>query len=138
MSVVLPPNSIRNAPVSMSNRIDNIDYSKVDPQLKKAAESMESMFIQHMMQSMRKTVPTSDLSLESPATEIYRGMLDTEMSDQASNQGGVGMSRQIIANLMSAGYNNRVRPTTRVGGIPLKGQDIAQEIGGPGEGKSIK
>jgi flagellar protein FlgJ len=65
---------------------------------------MEAMFIDYMMKVMRETVPKSDMDLESPTTEIYRGMLDAETSQRAAKSGGVGIADQIIAYLESQKY----------------------------------
>jgi peptidoglycan hydrolase FlgJ len=95
-----------SAPVSPEKRMPMVDKSKVDPQLRKSAEGMEAMFIDYMMKTMRQTIPKNDMDLENPATEIFRGMLDSEYAEKAAHQGGVGLSDQIIAYLESRGYNN--------------------------------
>ena len=84
-----------------------IDRSKVDPQLLKSAEGMESMFLNYMMKVMRQTIPRNEMDLESPATDIYRGMLDTSLAEKAAHRGGIGLADQIIAYLHPGGYNQR-------------------------------
>ena len=81
-----------------------IDRSKVDPQIVRAAEGMEAMFLDYMMNVMRQTVPKNELDLESPATGIYRQMLDSEYAQKAVRTGGVGLAEQIIAYLDSRRY----------------------------------
>ncbi len=108
-----PPNSdqmkwgasARTAPISPSRQAPHIDRSKVNPEILKAAEGMEMMFLDYMMQVMRKTVPKNEMDLESPATEIYRGMLDSQYAEKAAHQGGIGLADQIIAYLESQGYH---------------------------------
>jgi Rod binding domain-containing protein len=78
---------------------------------------MEAMFLDYMMNIMRETVPKSDMDLESPATEIYRGMLDAENSQRAAKSGGVGIADQIIAYLESEKYT-LPRGATTVGSHP--------------------
>lgn len=87
-------------------RVPVIDRKKVDPQVLKAAEGMEAMFLDYMMQVMRKSVPDNEMSLDSPATKIYQSMLDSEVSQIAAKTGGVGLAEQIIAYLEAARYNN--------------------------------
>jgi Rod binding domain-containing protein len=82
-----------------------VDRSKVDPKMLKAAEGMEAMFLDYMMKVMRETVPKNDLDLESPATQIYRGMMDTEVSQKAARAGGIGLADLIVAYLDSQRYN---------------------------------
>lgn len=82
------------------------------PEVVAAAEGMEAMFLNHLMKVMRESVPKNDMDLESPATEIYRGLLDTEIADRAakgSSSGGqgIGLAEQIIAYLDSRSYHSR-------------------------------
>jgi Rod binding domain-containing protein len=66
---------------------------------------MESMFVNLMLKAMRKTVPTSELSFENPATKIYQGMLDQEVANRAVRTNSLGLADQIIAYLERRGYN---------------------------------
>jgi flagellar protein FlgJ len=110
-----PPVSVRekihwgshalSSPVSSAKRVPQIDRSQVNPEILKAAEGMESLFIDYMLKVMRQTVPKNEMDLESPATDLYRGMLDTEFAEKVSHQGGVGLADQIIAYLVEQGYN---------------------------------
>jgi Rod binding domain-containing protein len=68
---------------------------------------MEAMFLDQMMQTMRKSVPKSEMSLDGPASEIYQGMLDSEYSKRAARAGGVGLAEQIVAYLDGARYTQR-------------------------------
>jgi Rod binding domain-containing protein len=77
----------------------------VDPQIVKAAEGLETMFMDYLMKTMRETVPKNDMDLENGATAIYRGMLDQEYAQKAVNAGGVGLSDTIIAYLAPESYN---------------------------------
>jgi len=114
-----------SAPVTPSRRMPTIDRSKVNPEILKAAEGMEAMFIDTMMRVMRQSVPKNEMDLESPATEIYRGMLDSEFAQKAAHHlgtsvgtsvgtnagtrgstSGLGLADQIIAYLDSQGYNS--------------------------------
>lgn len=82
-----------------------IDKSKVDPQILKAAQGMEAVFLNTMIESMRKTVPENELSMNNHATEIYRSMLDNEMAQKVSQNNSVGLSDLIIDYLESHRYN---------------------------------
>ena len=84
-----------------------IDRSKVDPAILEAANGMESMFIEYMMKVMRDTVPENEMDLESPATKVYRGMLDTEYAKKAAATGGIGLGDQVIAYLIERGYTGK-------------------------------
>ncbi len=92
---------------------------EVDPQLRKAAEGMETMFVDYLMKVMRQTVPKNDMDLESSATEIYRGMLDSEYAEQAVRSRGVGLADQIIAYLQRESYTG-IQAGSAGTGIALK------------------
>lgn len=98
-----PPISLRQgADASVSVRKSRAD---VDPQVREAAEGLEAMFLNTMLQAMRGTVEESEYSLENPATKIYRGMLDQEVAGQTARNNSVGLADQIIAYLEQRGYN---------------------------------
>jgi flagellar protein FlgJ len=92
------------APTTPGKRVAVVDRSKVDPQMVKAAEGMEAMFLDYMMKVMRQTVPKNEMDLESPATQIYTSMMDSETAQRAARAGGVGLADQIIAYLESHRY----------------------------------
>lgn len=92
------------APQTPSKRLPHVDRSHVDPQIVQAAEGMETMFLDYLMKTMRQTVPKNEMDLENPATEIYRGMLDTEYAQKAAHAGGVGLSDTIIAYMAPESY----------------------------------
>ena len=102
-SVLQGPKSNLNEKPDLA--IHKVDRSKVNPEIIKAAEGMETLFVDYMMQVMRHTVPKNEMDLESPATEIYRSMMDSENSKRAAHAGGVGLSDQIIAYLHGRGYH---------------------------------
>lgn len=95
----------RSAPVSPERALPQVDRSQVDPQIVQAAEGMEALFLDYMMKVMRQTVPKSEMDLESPATEIYRGMMDTANAEKIAHHGGIGLADQVIAYLDSQRYN---------------------------------
>ncbi len=92
------------APTTPSRQVPVIDRSKVSPETLAAAEGMEAMFLDYMFKVMRESVPKSEMSLDSPASDIYRSMLDSEVAQKAAHAGGVGLSDQIIAYLESRRY----------------------------------
>lgn len=101
--------AIFNAPITPSKVETQVKRENVDPQTRAAAEGMEAMFLDYMMQVMRNTVPENEMDLEGPATKIYRSMMDSETTKQAVKTGGIGLADQIIAYLESARYNQMRR-----------------------------
>ena len=97
---------VRNLSVSTpGKRIEPVDRNKVPKEIRDAAEGMEAMFLDYMLKTMRETIPKNEMDLESPASQIYRGMLDSEYAERAARAGGVGLADQIIAYLQPDRYH---------------------------------
>jgi Rod binding domain-containing protein len=130
--------SALSAPTTPGNRLAAVDKSKVDPQIRKAAEGFEAMFLDYMMKVMRDTIPESEMSMKSPATDIYTSMQDSEMAQNAARAGGVGLADQIIAYMESQRY------TLPRGMNPLRPQGTPQsavkneDTGGIDEGRAAE
>lgn len=88
---------------------DTAQRKEHDPKVVAAAKGMEAMFINQLMQAMRKTVEPSEFSLENAGTAIYRSLLDAEFAERAASTGGVGFADLIVESLESRGYNSRSR-----------------------------
>lgn len=120
----------RGLPLTEAQR----NRANADPEVVKAAEGFEAIFMDQMMKSMRQTVPKSDMDLESPASEIYRSMLDSEYADKAAKAGGVGLADMIIAywtQKSGGGY-------TGTQGQPHGAGAAASRTGGRDAGQSIE
>jgi Rod binding domain-containing protein len=120
----------RQAPVTPAHRAPHIDRSKVDPEILQAAEGMEAMFLDYMLKVMRETVPKNDMDLESPATGIYRSMLDSQFAEKAAHQGGIGLAEPIIDYLQSRSYHGRMEqgvPGNVQGKAPINAAEDFQD-----------
>jgi Rod binding domain-containing protein len=118
----IPPSS----PLSPETRqISDGRKKDVDPQIRAAAEGLEAMFLNTMMQAMRGTVQESEYSLENPATKIYRGMLDSEIAEKTARTNSVGLADQIIAYLEQRGY------TESKGSIHGRSKPVAEKLEKP-------
>lgn len=129
--------SLFSAAVTPGHRVPVVDKSKVDPGILKAAEGMEAMFLDYMMKVMRQTVPKNEMDLNSPATEIYRGMLDTETAQRAAHAGGIGLADQIIAYLQPQSYHLSQGEQSP----PMDQRNVSSDdrrTGGTNEGQSIR
>ncbi len=70
-----------------------------------ATRQFESMFINMMMKSMRKSVSESSL-LDNQTTNMFRDMHDTELSQKLASQGGLGLTEQVVGQLLQReGYS---------------------------------
>jgi len=81
-----------------------IDPDRVAPELREAAEGMEALFLDYLTQTMRKTVPKSEMNLEGPGTALYQSMLDSKVAENSAHAGGIGLAAQIIESMESARY----------------------------------
>ena len=67
--------------------------------LKKTCSEFESVFIQNLIESMRKTVVKSDLLPESPGSETYKTMFDQQFAVFLSQGRGMGLGRAMFNQL---------------------------------------
>lgn len=64
-----------------------------------ATRQFESMFINMMLKSMRKSVSESSL-LDNQTTNMFRDMHDTELSQKLASGGGLGLTDQVVGQLL--------------------------------------
>ncbi len=67
--------------------------------LQKAAEDFEAIFLNMILQSMRKTVPENGLIAKSNGEKIFESMLDQSYAEQMAHAGGIGLSKMIVEQL---------------------------------------
>lgn len=112
-----------------------LDDPRITPEMRKAAEGLESVFTQEIMKAMRSTVEESEFSLNNTATNIYQGMLDEEYSDISARKNSLGLSNQILD------YWLRSMPTTQYNSNKDPQPDthsVVGRTGGTHEGQSIE
>lgn len=63
--------------------------------LQEAAEQFEAIFLQQLMEEMRRTVPENDLFGDRRAEKIFQSMLDQEMATNSSQAQSVGLAKLI-------------------------------------------
>ncbi len=64
----------------------------------------EAIFLQQMMQAMRKTVPESDVMPRSYANNMYDSMMDQAIAESGSKQAPLGLAINIYRQLEREGY----------------------------------
>ena len=77
-----------------------------DEKLRKATQDFEAFFIGAMFKSMRKTVPDGGLVKKGQGEEIYRDMLDGEVSTELSRGEGLGLAELMYRQLKKDVKNN--------------------------------
>lgn len=85
-------------------------YSDGDKEkLKKACDDFESIFMNMMFKEMRNTVQKAELTPSDSGKDIFQGMLDEELMNNAAKNGGVGLSKMLYKQL-SAQMNRAYTP----------------------------
>lgn len=72
-----------------------------DAALDRACRDFESVFINYMLQQMRRTVPKDGLFNGGQAEEIYTSMLDNETAKSISRNSGLGLADMLRQQLSS-------------------------------------
>lgn len=77
--------------------------------LKKACDDFESIFMNMMMKEMRNTVQKTELTPSDSGRDVFEGMLDEQLMNNAAKNGGVGLSK-ILFKQLSTQMNNAYKP----------------------------
>jgi peptidoglycan hydrolase FlgJ len=87
--------------------VKKIDETK----LKKACEDFEALFINQLMQSMRRTVLKSKFLEDAPGKEVYQSLFDREISKKMAQKGALGVGKIIYRKVMEHEKSRMLRPT---------------------------
>jgi peptidoglycan hydrolase FlgJ len=66
--------------------------------MEKVARDFESVFVNKLLESMRKGTPKSGL-LDSHAMDMYQSMMDQEMAKEMAKRKGMGMGEMVYKDL---------------------------------------
>ena len=69
-----------------------------DKDMEKVARDFESVFVNKLLESMRKAIPKSGL-LDSSALDMYQSMMDQEMAKNMSERKGMGLGEMVYKDL---------------------------------------
>lgn len=79
------------------------DNSAADEtKLKQTCRDMEAVFLNLMLSQMRSTVPKTSLMGDTGKEEMMRSMLDSEMTKNLSQAGGIGLADMIYRQLSTS------------------------------------
>jgi len=75
-------------------------FGQIDSEkdMEKVARDFESVFVNKLLESMRKSVPKSGL-LDSSALDMYQSMMDQEMAKNMSERKGMGLGEMVYKDL---------------------------------------
>ena len=76
-----------------------LENEENDKKLLDACYGMETLFIENLLGSMRKTIPESDFFGKSLAKDIFRDMLYSEYAKIAAKSDQFGLAKQIYEQL---------------------------------------
>ncbi|MCK4467440.1 MAG: rod-binding protein [Desulfobacterales bacterium] len=83
-----------------TNRPDGQKPEISEKKLKKACAGFESIFINYMLKTMRRTIPQSGTKF--PGKDIYSSMIDRKVAeDLAKRGGGIGLQEMLLRQLKS-------------------------------------
>ncbi|MBP1764269.1 MAG: flgJ [Firmicutes bacterium] len=83
-----------------------------DKKMREACRGMEAVFLNLMLSQMRAAVPKSSLTGSSNQEETMRSMLDTEMTKNLAEAGGIGLADMIYRQLLQE--KNVLKPNQAV------------------------
>ena len=75
-------------------------FGQIDSEkdMEKVARDFESVFVNKLLESMRKAIPKSGL-LDSSALDMYQSMMDQEMAKNMSERKGMGLGEMVYKDL---------------------------------------
>lgn len=74
---------------------------KIDEKkLRQAGEDFEALFINQLLQGMRRTVFQSKILGDAPGKEIYQSLFDRELSKKMAHQGGLGLGKIMVQKVL--------------------------------------
>ena len=85
---------------SAGNEAGTKPLSVEEKKMREACRGMEALFLNMMLSKMRDTVPKSELTGSSSQENIMRSMLDTEMTKNLAETGGIGLADMIYRQLL--------------------------------------
>jgi peptidoglycan hydrolase FlgJ len=99
-------------PPPLPKVIDVPGGKKIDEKkLKKAGEDFEALFINQLMQSMRRTVLKSKFLDDAPGKEVYQSLFDREISKRMAQKGALGVGKTIYRSVLEHEKARMLRPS---------------------------
>ena len=81
------------APERAAKKID-------EKKLKQAGEDFEALFLNQLLQSLRRTVIKSRIMGDAPGKEVYQSLFDRELSKKMAHQGGLGLGKLLVQKVL--------------------------------------
>lgn len=71
--------------------------------LKKTCAEFESLFIHHLLKSMRSSVTETGFMGNTEGSKVFRSMFDQKLAERIAENRGIGLSRILFENLKNKG-----------------------------------
>ncbi|HID98196.1 MAG TPA: hypothetical protein EYP57_08425 [Thermodesulfobacteriaceae bacterium] len=91
--------SVRNAEPGSNGPTDRVHES--GSELKKVTEDFESLFINQMLQVMRKSIPRNGLLSGGIQEDVFTSMFDTEVARHLARGDGMGIGKKLYEELLA-------------------------------------
>lgn len=93
---------------------------KIDEKrLKQAAQDFEALFINQLLQSMRRTVGKSGLLGDAPGKDVYQSLFDREISRKLAQQGGLGLGNTMVQKILEKEKGRTAHPSEAGNTAPI-------------------
>lgn len=86
---------------SFKSKLETAMSDKDQQRLKEVCQDFESVLLNMMMQTMRKTVPKTELFGQNRGKEIFESLLDQEVTKNMAKAGGIGLADMLYKQLNS-------------------------------------
>ena len=84
------------SPSELRSGIAGIDKEK----LKKACTEFEALFINQLLQFMRRTIPPSTPGMLGAGKDVYQSLFDQELSKSMAKRGGMKIGEMVYKQMM--------------------------------------
>ena len=81
-------------------------------QLRRACQDLEAVFLRHLLEKMRETLPKGGLLGQTRDEQLFRSLLDSALADEMAESGSLGLGRMLYDQLSRAvlEHNGRLKP----------------------------
>lgn len=95
---------------SFKSKLETAMSDKDQRRLKEVCQDFEAVLLNMMLQTMRKTVPKSDLFGQDRGKEIFESLLDEEVTKNMAKAGGIGLADMLYKQLSSDAIAKQKNP----------------------------
>jgi Rod binding domain-containing protein len=106
-----PINNMGNVLPSLASNRGSDGPKLEEAKLKKACMEIESLFISHLLQFMRRTIPQSGFLGNGSGKDIYQNLFDQELGKSLAKRGSMGLGKMIYKQMIRK--EEKIRPSAQ-------------------------